>query len=115
MFNGREISVYEKGLLTGAAIGAAIGPSLMLVVFCMIICYDLGRPKIIEVGQRALSRILGISEETSQSILESIDPETLRKLIDHADVKSNQEDKDPLDESLDVTPEKKVRTKIRGK
>lgn len=66
MIVGREASSYEKGLLTGVGIGAVVGPSITLVIFLLIICYDLGRPQIIEIGQRAMSRILNLDEAGEQ-------------------------------------------------
>jgi hypothetical protein len=66
MIAGRDISSYEKGLLTGVGIGAVVGPSITLVIFLLIICYDLGRPQLVDVGQRALNRILDITEPQVQ-------------------------------------------------
>jgi hypothetical protein len=89
MLNGREISNYEKGLLTGVAIGAVVGPSITLVVFCLIIAYDLGRPQIIDVGQKAISRIFALKNEKSNpnqftdalGKLNEMDPDTIQKIF----------------------------------
>lgn len=94
MLNGREISNYEKGLLTGVAIGAVLGPSFTLIIFCLIICYDLGRPQLIEIGQRAFSKIIGINNDAGKQIVESIDMETIQKFMKIAKTLQNQEEEE---------------------
>jgi hypothetical protein len=94
MLNGREISNYEKGLLTGVAIGAVLGPSFTLIIFCLIICYDLGRPQLIDIGQRAFSKIIGINNDTGKQIVDSIDMETIQKLMKIAKTLQTQEDEE---------------------
>ena len=56
----REISNFERGMLVGIPIGAIAGPSVALVLFVLIVCYDLGRPRIVEAGQRIVDKYLGI-------------------------------------------------------
>lgn len=96
MLNGREITNYEKGLLTGVAIGAALGPSFTLIIFCLIVCYDLGRPQIIEVSQRAFTRVLGINEEVSRKMTDNLDVETVNRLVRFAQTLTSQGDGDKL-------------------
>jgi hypothetical protein len=47
-------------MLVGIPIGAIAGPSVALVLFVLIVCYDLGRPRIVEAGQRIVDKYLGI-------------------------------------------------------
>ena len=56
----REISNFERGMLVGIPIGAIAGPSIALVIFVLIVCYDLGRPKIVDIGQNLLNKHLGL-------------------------------------------------------
>lgn len=65
----RQASDFERGLLIGAMISSLMPNTLMLMIFCMIICYDLGRPRIIEVVQKMLNRMTGIDFESEQNQL----------------------------------------------
>lgn len=56
----REISNFERGILVGIPIGAIAGPSIALVIFVLIVCYDLGRPKIVDIGQNLINKHLGL-------------------------------------------------------
>lgn len=63
----REISNFERGMLVGLPIGAIAGPSIALVIFVLIVCYDLGRPKIVDLGQNLLNKHLGFDLYTNNS------------------------------------------------
>lgn len=91
MLNAREITNYEKGLLTGVAIGAVLGPSFTLMIFCLIICYDLGRPQLIDVSQRAFTRFLGINDDVFKKMLDTLDVETVNRLVRFTQSLSNEE------------------------
>lgn len=60
----REISNFERGMLIGIPIGAIGGPSIALVLFVLIVCYDLGRPRIVDVGQQMVNKYFGIDINT---------------------------------------------------
>lgn len=62
----RQASDFERGLLVGSMIASMMPNTLMLFLFLMVICYDLGRPRIIEVFQKTASRVLGIDFESDQ-------------------------------------------------
>lgn len=67
----REISNFERGMLVGIPIGAIAGPSVALVLFVLIVCYDLGRPRIVDVGQRLIDKYIGIDVSQPSSLFDS--------------------------------------------
>lgn len=67
MVVSREISNFERGMLVGIPIGAIAGPSVALVLFVLIVCYDLGRPRIVDVGQKLLDKYIGLDIISSAS------------------------------------------------
>jgi len=112
----REITNYEKGLLCGIAVGSIVGPSITLVVFCLIICYDLGRPQIIDIGQRTISKLIGIKEDKKKEkgkknnqltkSIKNIDPNILEKILKFsAQFVSNEKEDEKEDEDEDEEEE----------
>lgn len=57
---GRRFEVWERGLMTGLVIGAFFGPSLIMIVLALFICYDIGRPRVVEVIGKTMERMTGV-------------------------------------------------------
>lgn len=60
----RQASDFERGLLVGSMIASMMPNTLMIFIFLMVICYDLGRPRIIEVVQKMIGRMTGMDLES---------------------------------------------------
>lgn len=56
----REITEFQRGMITGIAIGALVGPTPMLILFSVIIAYDMGSPRLIEVVRRAINKVINV-------------------------------------------------------
>lgn len=78
----REISNFERGMLVGIPIGAIAGPSIALVLFVLIVCYDLGRPRIVDVGQKLMDKYLGIDVGATASSSYSETPSRTSNISD---------------------------------